>query len=274
MDSIFTIGHNVYIYLNPETNKFVFIPWDKDLSFGGFFMFGSADQQAEMSLTHPYAGEFKLVDRLLADKEITEKYHNLIAELSRTCFSKDRLLQDLDAIENATKEPLAKEKKASEARKERAGGFGFGPPGGFGGTLDLRAFIDKRTSSVAAQLAGTSKGNVPTMGFGPGGRGGGPGGRGGPGGGPGGPGGFAPGGLGALLASGIVKRADADKDGKVSQEKFVAAAEALFKESDKDKNGSLDEQEIATAINLLLPAPNFGQPGGGFPGGGFPPDGP
>src|SRR5207248_1419776 len=34
-DSFFTGGHNYYIYLNPETNKFVFIPWDLDLSLAG-----------------------------------------------------------------------------------------------------------------------------------------------------------------------------------------------------------------------------------------------
>src|SRR5262249_3459174 len=71
----------------------------------------------------------------------------------------------IEAIEKVTKEPLAKEKKTAAARKEGPGGFG--PPGG-PPPPDLRTFADKRTASVAAQLAGKSKGFVPqSVGFGP-----------------------------------------------------------------------------------------------------------
>ena len=34
MDSFLTMGHNYYLYLRPD-GKFIFIPWDLDLSFGG-----------------------------------------------------------------------------------------------------------------------------------------------------------------------------------------------------------------------------------------------
>jgi spore coat protein H len=173
LDSFFTGGHNVYIYLNPTTNKLVFIPWDLDLSFGGFFMFGQPDQQADLRLTHPYPGENKLVERLLAVTEIGEKYQKVLKELAATCFAKEKLLANLEAIEKATKEPLAREAKAVAARKENANFFG--PPGGFGPAPNLKSFIEKRTVSVAAQAAGKSQGSLPS-GFGPG-----PGGPGGPG---------------------------------------------------------------------------------------------
>src|SRR5262249_6048748 len=173
----YTIGHNYYIYLNPETNKFVYIPWDLDLSIAGFGMMGAGDQQLDLSLTHPHGGQNKLIDRLLAIKEVNEQYQKLLKELAATCFAKEKLLKEIDAIEQATKEIIAKEKKAASARKE--GPVGFGPgPGGMGRTPDLRRFVEKRTESVAAQVAGKSKGYVPA-GFGPGGR-------------PGGPGGFGP----------------------------------------------------------------------------------
>jgi outer membrane protein assembly factor BamB len=84
---------------------------------------------------------------------------------------------------------------------------------------------------------------------------------------PRGPGGFGPrGGLGGMLAGAIVKRADTNKDGKVTVEELVAAAEALFKEVDKDKKDKLDEATVGAGIRLLIPQPKFG-PGGG--GGGF-----
>ena len=53
LDSIFSMGHNFYIFLNPKTNKFMFLPWDLDLSLAGFPMVGSPDQQMDLSLTHP-----------------------------------------------------------------------------------------------------------------------------------------------------------------------------------------------------------------------------
>jgi Ca2+-binding EF-hand superfamily protein len=86
--------------------------------------------------------------------------------------------------------------------------------------------------------------------------------RGGPPGGP--PGGFRPFGPGNFLAGAIVRRADKDKDGKVTLKELEAAAEALFKEADKDRDGKLDEKELGAALALLSPAPAFGP--GGFGG--------
>src|SRR5262249_61388956 len=63
------------------------------------------------------------------------------------------------------------------------------------------------------------------------------------------------GGPGTPFASGIFKRAAADKDGKLALDKFVKAAETYFTECDKDKSGSLDEKELAAGINALLPLP-------------------
>ena len=184
------------------------------------------------------------------------------------CFSKGRLLKDLDAVEKAIRGPLAKEKKATEARKE--GDRGFGPPGGmFGGSMSLKTFVEKRTESVAAQLAGKSKGYVPAMGFGPGGFG-----RGGPGGGPGapgGPGGFGP---GNFLARPVLEALDSDKDGKVSRDELVAGVKKFFRDCDRDKSGKLDEKALAEGLNRLFPRPpGFGPPGGGpgGPPGGFGP---
>ena len=58
LDSFFTMGHNYYMYLHPDTNKFVFIPWDLDLSLAGFPMAerGAGTADGSPSLTHPYAG--------------------------------------------------------------------------------------------------------------------------------------------------------------------------------------------------------------------------
>jgi enterochelin esterase-like enzyme len=68
------------------------------------------------------------------------------------------------------------------------------------------------------------------------------------------------GGAAAALAGAIMRRADTDKDGKLSREEFLAAAEALYKELDKDNKGQVDERKLAEAIGRALPTP------GRFPG--------
>jgi putative membrane-bound dehydrogenase-like protein len=184
LESAFALGHNYHLYLNPKSNKFVFLPGDLEFALANFLLMGNANEVQDLSLTHPYPGANKLVDRLLAIDEVNAKYRGLVKELAAKEFTKERLLKEIDAIERVTKEPLAREKKAADARKD--GPAGFGPPGGAGPQApDLKTFAEKRTASIANQLAGKSKGFVPRpFGFGPPGGGfGGP-----PGGGFGGPG--------------------------------------------------------------------------------------
>ncbi len=169
LDNFFTNGHNCFLYLNPQTNKFVFIPWDMDVSLAGVPFIGTAEQRLDLSLMHPHPGQHKLIDRLLAMKDINESYQKLLKELAGTVFAKERLLAQVDAIESVTAERLAREKKATEARKEGAGGPGFGfalGSGMFGQGPSLRIFVEKRTASVAAQLAGERTGWVPDGKFG------------------------------------------------------------------------------------------------------------
>ncbi len=158
-DSFFGLGHNYYLYLHPKTNKLHFMPWDLDRAFANFFIFGSNDQQMDLSLTHPYSGKHRLTERLLAAPGIGARYQKLLKELAASAFEKERLLKQLAAAEAVVKEPLERDAKAAAARKDGVGGFR--PPGGFSGPPTLKTFIEKRTASVAAQLAGTSKGYVP-----------------------------------------------------------------------------------------------------------------
>ena len=175
LESVFALGHNYLLYLNPKTNRFVFLPGDLEFSLANFLLMGSPEQLMDLSLAHPYPGQNKLVERLLASKEVNEKYQKVLKELWEKTFVKERLLEQIEALEKITKEPLAKEKTAAAAREEVAAGFG---PGGAGPQApDLKTFVEKRSASIAAQLAGRSKGFVPAgFGFGPpGGPGGGPG---------------------------------------------------------------------------------------------------
>ena len=126
-----------------------------------------------------------------------------------------------------------------QARREFAGGgFNFGAP-----PPDLKTFVEKRAESIAAQLAGKSKGfSPPPLNFGQ----------------PGGGGGFGP---GNQLARPLVERLDTNKDGKVSEEEFNGGMKKLFAEWDADKSGSLDQKKLADGLQKLLPPPGGFGPG-------------
>lgn len=169
LDSYLAYGHNYYLYLVPATNKFVFVPWDLDLSLSTWPAAGTPEQQVELSIHHPHAGKNKLIDRLFAIPEHKDRYLAIIKELTATSFARKPLLARLDEMEKAMKEPMAREAKAVAARKEGGGGPGMAFGGGqFGWSMPPRRFIEKRTANVAAQLAGEAKGYEPKMiGFGP-----------------------------------------------------------------------------------------------------------
>ncbi len=165
-ESFFALGHNYHLYLDPKTDRFVFIPGDLEVSFANFALMGTADQLANMSLTRPYTPPNRLADRLMADPATRRRYLALVKGLTTTVFTKERLLKDIAAVEALAKAPLAREKAAADERKKAAPpAFGFGPGAS---SPPLRTFLDKRLASVSAQLSGAENGYEPKFSFGPG----------------------------------------------------------------------------------------------------------
>jgi spore coat protein CotH len=161
IDSFFVLGHNYYLYLHPTSGRFHFIPWDVDRALGNFpGVLGSNAEQMDLRLTHPYAGTHRLTERLLAIPRVGERYQALLRELAATCFEKARLLTELAAIEAAVSDLRTREQQASAARQE-----GKGHVFGAGNEARLDTFLAGRADSVAAQVAGASKGFRPTRGF-------------------------------------------------------------------------------------------------------------
>jgi spore coat protein CotH len=164
LDSYLGYGHNYYLYLVPKTDRFVFIPWDLDLSLATWPAAGTPEQLVQLSLRHPHAGQDALLDRLFAIEEIKTRYWSIVEELAGTLFTRANLLRTLNEIERAIQEPMAREAKAAAARHEnRAGagtGFGMGR-GQYGQSMPPRKFIQLRTESITAQLAGRAKGFEP-----------------------------------------------------------------------------------------------------------------
>ncbi len=163
-DGFFTLAYNYALALDPRTNRLVFIPGDQDLAFANFLMMGSAGQLMDMSLAHPYSNPNRLADRLLAIPEIRGSYTRILAELANTVFRKEKLLADIDAVEETIAPIVARELAAREERGEPPAALG---PPGFPTAPDLRTFAETRSRSIADQLTGKREGYRPRFNFGP-----------------------------------------------------------------------------------------------------------
>ncbi|WP_425614317.1 CotH kinase family protein [Anatilimnocola sp. NA78] len=230
LDGFIGMGHNYYLYLRPDTGKFVFVPWDLDLAFGAFPFYGTPQQLVDLSIEHPHLGENKLIDRLLAIPAWKAKYHQRLRLLTSPTFVAERS-SEAETLEKLLQPLRDKDKVAADARKER--GNGFGPGGGmFGATpIPLTTFLQQRTTSILAQLEGKKKGYVPTqgMGFGP------------------------PPGPGNQLAKPILTLLDGNHDGNLTEDEAAAGIAKAVRDWDKNKNGTLDQRELTEGLQKLLP---------------------
>lgn len=297
-DSFFALGHNYYLYLHPRTGRFHFVPWDVDRALANFAIFGSNNRQMDLSLTKPSATH-KLTDRLFAVPGVSEQYQKLLKELAGTAFAKDRLLKEVAAVEAATKAHRDRDAASAVAREDKPSPFnamsapppaprtfvvkrtaslesqlagtskGFVPGvGGFrmGGFMaepllaNFDADKDEKLSrtewlAIARRVFEASNGDkegwvneksltegINSMMPKP-------------------PPGSPPGpGMGGFMAVPIVKRADADKDGKVTLAELTAAAGKLFDEFDRSKTGKLEESVLVDLLDRIFEMPT-GPPG-------------
>ncbi len=240
LDGFIGLGHNYYLYLVPSSGRFTFIPWDLDLAFGAFFIFGSPEQLADLSIEHPHVGENKLIDRLLAMPEVRQAYRQELRQILDGAFGPDALLRDIALLDQHLGQLVVRDREAADQRRDTA--FGFGPPGGpFAAAPPVEEFVRQRVDSAAKQLAGKGKGYVPATGFGPG---------------------FGPpGGPAGMLAGPLKNRLDTDGDGTISEPEFAKGMERLFAKWDKNGDGMLDEEELRDGLGSLMPAPpGFGPP--------------
>src|SRR5260370_35151935 len=101
MDSFIGLNHNWMLYLDPKTNKFVFMPWDLDLSYGAFFPVGTPQQLMDLSIKQPYQGDNKLISRLFEDEKVYAAYKGHLQKLLKAGFTAEATKKDLPAITKA-----------------------------------------------------------------------------------------------------------------------------------------------------------------------------
>lgn len=253
MDSILSVGQNYLVYLHPQTDKFLFAPWDLDHAFGNFNLQGTQEQREQLSIERPWVGDNLFLERVMKVEAVRKAYRERLAEFQKTIFAPERLAAKVDAVAATIRDAVRDEDKGKLERFEKVvagepvppGGMGGGPGGGgFGGfgspVKPIKAFAKVRHESVAQQLAGKSKGQeIEPMGM---------------------RGGRMQFGMGNIISGDLFKQADKDADQKVSPQEFKGVAEAWFKEFDKDGSGKLTTEQLTAGLGAKMPRAPFGGP--------------
>lgn len=164
-DGILAQGQNFFLYLDPRTNRFGFIPWDLDHSWGEFPFVGTPQQREQASLWHPWEGENRFLERMLAVPAFKDRYRAVLETLLTTLFVPERLNRRIDELASVIRPAIAEESpdKLRLFEQTVAGEWSEGPREAK--PLDerrpvhqLKRFIAARAQSVRAQLDGTAEG--------------------------------------------------------------------------------------------------------------------
>lgn len=165
-DGILARGQNFYMYLDPRSNKFGFIPWDLDAAWGQDWIASMAEQE-QASIWHPWVGEKRFIERVMAVEEFRRIYRSHLEDFVARLYVSERLHRRIDEIAAIIRDPIAAHSAFRLDKFEQE--VGWKPvhrsPGEIANTFnrpahEYKRFIDRRAESVRRQLEGTSKGMI------------------------------------------------------------------------------------------------------------------
>jgi spore coat protein CotH len=165
-DGFLSNGQNFYVYLDPRSDQFGFIPWDLDNAWGSFPFVGTSETREWASIWHPCAGRNRFLDRVLQVDAFRTEYRAALEDLLDRVFVPERLEKRIDEVAAAIRRPIAAESSYRRNRFEQAIGTNWidraagGRGGPTGPVHQLKRFIVNRARSVRAQLDGKSEGVV------------------------------------------------------------------------------------------------------------------
>lgn len=235
LDTILCVGQNDYLYLDPRTNKFQFLPWDLDHAFGEIF--GEQDRLARLSIQTPWVGPNRFLRRVYQAEAFKKAYLAHLAEFSRTIFKPERIRAQVDEIAAAIRPAVEAESREKLAKFDAAlAGTSIKPASGWFApkpVKSIKGFVDVRTPEVLAQLQGKSKGEV-VKGSG-----------------------FERSNVrfSRAVVKSLMEKVRRDADGRVSRAEFGAAFAHWFGDCDVDGDGKVTQAELEKAIVKVTPMP-------------------
>ena len=160
LDGLLGPGQNYYLYLDPRTQKFSFMAWDQDHSFGQFFR-GSQPDREQLSIHHPWTESSRFLDRLFKVEAFKKLYLARLTEFSTTLFKPERFHRQVDELAAALR-PAIQQESADRLRRFESAVTGQVPPGDAGmfrgANIPIKPFVTARIQSINDQLGGRSQG--------------------------------------------------------------------------------------------------------------------
>jgi spore coat protein H len=169
-DGYLSNGQNYYVYLDPTSNKFGFIPWDQDHGWGEFGYVSKAEKRETASIWKPSAYDNKFLKRVMKVGAFREVYRRKLEQGLAGPFTVERLDREIDVLAAAIRPAIEAESDFRLKRFEIAISTNWvsGPRDGSmnAGTAEgprapahqLKRFIRARMQSVRDQLDGKTEG--------------------------------------------------------------------------------------------------------------------
>ncbi|HVK59766.1 MAG TPA: CotH kinase family protein [Candidatus Kapabacteria bacterium] len=174
-DGFLANGQNYFMYLHPETDRFGFVGWDQDHSWGEFPFVGSVEDREQASIWKPWVSgyDFRFLKRTMKVPAFRELYKKKLEDALETIFTKERLYSQIDQLAAAIRPAVAAESDFRLRRFDQAVSDEWlkGPrdnriEGPDAPPHQIKRFIEARIKSVRAQLKGESEGIQLKAGFG------------------------------------------------------------------------------------------------------------
>ena len=177
LDSFLLRGHNFYIYLPRSDGRFHWLPWDVNSTFAGHRSAGSAAQQTDLSIAHPYIESVKLISRIMKIQSARAEYDKQVKAILAGPFKSETITGEMNKLRGVISAAVSKDSNTDFKRfvanfTGTGGGKETGQPkpptrqrepgrGGMQQKPLLADFIAARTSAILSQLSEGREGYVP-----------------------------------------------------------------------------------------------------------------
>ena len=160
LDNYIGMGHNYYLY--EVDGKFTIIPWDLNMSFGGFSFGVDRQRIIDFYIDEPTIGAMAdrpLVSRLLVVPSYLETYHGYLEEIINDPFSYEVMEAKIDELADMIRPYVEADTLKFYSTRQFERGLGEDVAistrmPGMGMNIGLKAFVQQRIESIRKQLEG------------------------------------------------------------------------------------------------------------------------
>jgi len=247
LDGILGSGQNFYLFLEPKSNKFNFITWDQDHSFGQWTR--TQEEREKLSLNKPWDKGNQFLERLFSVPEFKDSYLSHIKVINDSLFQPKRINAQVEELAEVLRPAIRDDSPENlelfnrlvnmESHHSYANILPeLGPddpkpsPGSFGSDPEakpIKGFVAARTISVDDQLAGRSEGLDD---------------------------GYIAGedtpGNWKWAARIFLSEMDADNDGKLSEPEFHQGFDSWYEKWKTEDPEALSEKDIKRGLSLAM----------------------